>query len=213
MPHVFWLNRATGSALAVISSAARLSAQELLGYAASRCSCQSFLLGRTGSHTLQRVRLCLREGPLQATPQIFQTGFLVRRVQEPRSTAGKALMSGHGQIRWQDGHNSSSGDPSQADLHYAKLLGQTVPWTWFCRWAKLWVGTTPWAMHVGTRSPGCWNPLPPSASQSVSQWLNLTEFPAIRMGKSQIRGSHEATHNAGGGCMSSLGSLSPLREP
>lgn len=43
MPHVLWLNRATGFALEQFALLSHLCAGELLGYIASRCSHQPFL--------------------------------------------------------------------------------------------------------------------------------------------------------------------------
>lgn len=43
MPHVLWLNRATGFALEQLALLSHLCAGELLGYIASRCSHQPFL--------------------------------------------------------------------------------------------------------------------------------------------------------------------------
>lgn len=39
-------------------------------------------------------------------------------------------------------------DPNQADLNLDEVAGQSVPLTWFYRWAKPLVGTTIWALQV-----------------------------------------------------------------
>ena len=60
--------------------------------------------------------------------------------------------AGCGLARLQDQHNSSFRNPNQTDLQPAKFPGQSTSLTWFCRWAKLPVGISTWALQVWIQS-------------------------------------------------------------
>ena len=170
----------------VLSS--RLSTWVLLGYTASTCSGQDFWSGRAGSYTQQ------------GWGYDTSSAWVGRGRGRPGSRASKVLP-----LRTQIRHIRTPPRSLVKLSHLALQMSIAAGWDYNS-------GTVGRNLVCPDLSAGCCELLPPSQSQSDSQWPGPADSPTIPMKREQSGDWQEVTHSAEN-CRGDLWAYSSCRHP